>query len=488
MGEEDEKKKIPQNLKGIAHLWHDIKSLEHKKRERKSRIIQIQGKGSGYGSAYVPILAANNYDFGGESSVFDRELKQSKKENFEVKKREKSAKFENESICHICGDGGSLVCCPRCPNSVHLSCIGLSGEKLGKQKLHPKEFLCCNQHRCTLCGKNRSDAGGLLFPCHACPNSFCEQCLPKEGVTFLEKIDRFENLGFDSTKNVVYINCSPMCTNYATKELGYVPAKKDARGLCPKAMDLLHHFGSSDDLDEARATVEVEAEAESTSGRGRRARKLNSYGKPTRMIEKMCVSTKRVMGLYKSISAAYRSIEPTSLYLLQNHLRSNSTQPFEGFYWRFQDGGDYNGKKRPSVVVESSDNLQQHESESLLLSTITKLDGTETTSTVSTSSNSSSTDPSSSRGSIGLSGERNTDYAIESSDNLRQHESLSTTKFDGTVTTSTVSTSSNSSKRLDGTETTSTVSSLSNSSSTDPSSRGSAGSSGENADCAIEID
>merc|ERR1712238_107712 len=125
----------------------------------------------------------------------------------------------------------------------------------------------------------------------------------------------------------------------------------------------------------------------------------------------------------------------------------------EGFYWGFQDGGNYNGKKRPSVVVESGDNLQQHESESLLLSTITKLDGTETTSTVSTSSNSFSTDPSSSRGSIGLSGE-NTDYAIESSDNLRQHESLSlsTTKFDGTETTSTVSTSSNSSKRLDGTE------------------------------------
>mmetsp|Transcript_21374 Transcript_21374/g.24450 ORF Transcript_21374/g.24450 Transcript_21374/m.24450 type:complete len:1128 (+) Transcript_21374:158-3541(+) len=400
---QDEKKKIPHNLQGIAHLWQDIKSLEHKKRERKSRIIQIQGKGSGYGSAYVPILAANNYDLlGGESSVFDRELKQSKKANFEVKKREKSAQFENESICHICGDGGSLVCCPRCPNSVHLSCVGLH---------HSKEFLCCNQHRCTLCGKNRSDAGGLLFPCHACPNSFCEQCLPKEGVTFLEKVDRFENLGFDSTKNVIYINCSPMCTNYATKELGYVPAKKGTRGLCPKAMDLVHHFGASDDLDKARAAVEVEAKAESTSGRGRRARKVNSYGKPTRMIEKLCVSTKRVMGLYESISAAHRSIEHTHLYQLQNHLRSNSTQPYEGFYWRFQDGGNYDGTKPLSVVVESSDNLQQHASVSLSLSTTTKLDSTETTSTVSTSSNSSSTDPSS-RGSAGSSGE-NADDAIE---------------------------------------------------------------------------
>jgi len=38
----------------------------------------------------IPVLAANNYSYGGETSVFDRELKQSKKANFEVKKKSKT--------------------------------------------------------------------------------------------------------------------------------------------------------------------------------------------------------------------------------------------------------------------------------------------------------------------------------------------------------------------------------------------------------------
>ena len=273
--EKEEKKSIPKNLKGIAHLWYEIQSLEDKKRERKARIIQIEGKGSGYGTAYIPVLAANNYSYGGETSVFDRELKGSKKANFEVKKKSKTATYTNESHCLMCGDGGSLVCCSRCPTSVHLSCVGLD---------HPNEFMCCNHHRCGLCSKNRGDAGGILFPCHACPNSFCEQCLPKKGVTFLEKVDRFERLGFDSTKHVVYINCSPMCEKYAMEELDYVPAKKDdSKGICPEDIDLSQHFGASIDLNEAAAAVE--AVKVSTSGRGKRTRTVKNYCEPRRCSE-----------------------------------------------------------------------------------------------------------------------------------------------------------------------------------------------------------
>jgi len=273
--EKEKNKNVPENLKGIAHLWYDIQSLEDKKRERKARIIQVKGKGSGYGCAYVPVLAANNYSYGGETSVFDREQKQSKKANFEVKKKSKTATFVNESHCLMCGDGGALVCCSRCPASVHLSCVGLT---------HPNEFMSCNHHRCSLCSKNRGDAGGILFPCHACPNSFCEECLPKKGVTFLEKVDRFERLGFDSTKHVVYINCSPMCEKYAKEELDYVPVKKDdSKGVCPEEMDLSQHFGASFDLNEAAAAVE--AVKDSTSGRGKRTRTVKNYREPTRSPE-----------------------------------------------------------------------------------------------------------------------------------------------------------------------------------------------------------
>lgn len=38
-------KKIPNNLKGVVHLWNDIKTLENKKREHKSRICHVAGNG-----------------------------------------------------------------------------------------------------------------------------------------------------------------------------------------------------------------------------------------------------------------------------------------------------------------------------------------------------------------------------------------------------------------------------------------------------------
>ena len=69
--QQEQNKNIPSNLKGIAYLWNDIKTLENKKRVRKSRIYQIEGegKGSGYGLSHVPVLAANNYTFGGETDL-----------------------------------------------------------------------------------------------------------------------------------------------------------------------------------------------------------------------------------------------------------------------------------------------------------------------------------------------------------------------------------------------------------------------------------
>jgi SWI/SNF-related matrix-associated actin-dependent regulator of chromatin subfamily A member 5 len=268
----EKRKDIPDNLKGIAYLWYDIKALENKKRVRKSRICQIEGKGTGYGLSHVPVLAANNYTFGGETSVFDRELKESKKSNFEVKKREKGPRYEHTDHCVICGDGGSLVCCDRCPNTVHLTCVGLK---------NPKDFHSCPHHRCSICTKNRTNAGGLLFLCHACPTSFCEECLPKEGITFLDKFERFEKLGFDSTKHNVYINCSDRCEMYAIQEYGYRPPNPNQKKKfvsCPEVIDLSGHFGTSYDLDEAAAAVETEKEASSGRGKRKVARKNYSLG------------------------------------------------------------------------------------------------------------------------------------------------------------------------------------------------------------------
>lgn len=96
-----EKKGIPKNLDGIAHLWQEISSLSAK-RQRKNRIVQVASNGSGYGMSTVPVLASNNYDLDkGESSVFDRELSSNGKERFQVKKKKDVTTFENQDICQV---------------------------------------------------------------------------------------------------------------------------------------------------------------------------------------------------------------------------------------------------------------------------------------------------------------------------------------------------------------------------------------------------
>mmetsp|Transcript_41662 Transcript_41662/g.99912 ORF Transcript_41662/g.99912 Transcript_41662/m.99912 type:complete len:1104 (+) Transcript_41662:269-3580(+) len=258
------KKETPKNLRGIAHLWKEIQNLDSK-RSRTQRIVNLNGKGSGYGRATVPVLASNNYDLmNGESSVFSRELSgRANKANFKDKKKKvEGPTFENQEYCQVCGDGGSLACCPRCPCSVHLSCVGLR---------RAKDLMKCTHHNCSTCGKNRNSAGGLLYPCEACAHAFCEDCLPESGVTFLEKVDRFEKLGFDSTKHVAYIHCSSMCQKYSIAELGYVPPRHK-KSPCPEPVNISGFFGPLDDVEKVQNELKEEQDVpDSSSGRHRQS-------------------------------------------------------------------------------------------------------------------------------------------------------------------------------------------------------------------------
>lgn len=143
----------------------------------------------------------------------------------------------------------------------------------------------CPHHQCSKCFKKRGSAGGVLFPCHGCANSYCEECLPNEGVTFLDKLERFDKLGFDSTKHNVYINCSHACEKYAQVEFGYVPCKQNQRKEripCPEAIDLSGHFGGTYDINEEMASLD--ADKEMASGRGKRnvSRVNYSLGRPSK--------------------------------------------------------------------------------------------------------------------------------------------------------------------------------------------------------------
>lgn len=69
---------------------------------------------------------------------------------------------------------------------------------------------------------------GFTFRCEACANSFCEDCLPSD-VEFLEKVERWEGLGFRYPRNSCYIRCSKACNTYM------IGREKEAKELAKKA-------------------------------------------------------------------------------------------------------------------------------------------------------------------------------------------------------------------------------------------------------------
>jgi SWI/SNF-related matrix-associated actin-dependent regulator of chromatin subfamily A member 5 len=95
----DKHRKTFKDMGGIADSWSKLQ-----KRIRKNRIVQVKGKGSGYGAAFVPVLASNNYDLeNGESSVFQRELSESKGNYGDIKRRVKRSgvDFESQDHCQV---------------------------------------------------------------------------------------------------------------------------------------------------------------------------------------------------------------------------------------------------------------------------------------------------------------------------------------------------------------------------------------------------
>lgn len=241
---EIESKSRPTALRQLADHWQNDLATMRGKRKKKSRIMMVASKGSGYGSTAVPVLSANNYDLNiGESSVFARELNGRSNCVFAAAPKKSSRQsFLNMSECQICGEGGTLFMCPRCPVSVHAECMGYN-QRVGKftREMFEKSFVSCTHHHCSDCLKNRSHAGGLVYPCQSCANSYCEDCLPPE-ARFLEPGHRFEDeFGFNCHHaGHRYIHCSEQCEVYAIKEFGWKPppSLKDRVRVYPPALDI----------------------------------------------------------------------------------------------------------------------------------------------------------------------------------------------------------------------------------------------------------
>ncbi|KAI5479678.1 nucleosome remodeling complex ATPase subunit (Snf2h) [Pseudohyphozyma bogoriensis] len=116
------------------------------------------------------------------------------------------SKYGHEDFCIVCKDGGDVYQCASCPRSCHGPCSGYTESELGAMM-----SWFCQQHSCTNCGRSTQEAGGLLFRCQTCPQSFCEDCLSQGDIEPVgEVLPEFLVLGMGKRSQAYYIRC-PDC-------------------------------------------------------------------------------------------------------------------------------------------------------------------------------------------------------------------------------------------------------------------------------------
>ncbi|KAH9924947.1 P-loop containing nucleoside triphosphate hydrolase protein [Amylocystis lapponica] len=159
----------------IAKEWRELQ-----KRSRENRIVVVDGMEM-IAAAMGPSAA---------SSIAKPPPKRTRKT------------FESEDWCIYCRDGGELVLCSRCPRVFHARCHGMSAAQLKQGQVS------CSQHNCVSCGRTTGDAGGMLFRCQTCPQSFCEDCLPEGEIDAVgEVLPEFLLLGYGEATTAYYIRC-----------------------------------------------------------------------------------------------------------------------------------------------------------------------------------------------------------------------------------------------------------------------------------------
>jgi len=225
---------VPKSEKDIAGEW---RKLVEGTRERKQRIKMVAGGGSGYGSAYVPVLASNDYSLGeGETSVFSRELGgRAEKGAFADTKRKlviAGRDYQHEPTCLACvvppaTKGTKAAClpcgpptlqCKLCPMAFHSACAHEHGCAEAVGALGQISFTCPH-HACVVCSRKASAAGGMLFRCEACPKAFCEDCLPKE-ANIVGCSARLEARGVRLPSQACYVRCSKRCDAFMGQASG----------------------------------------------------------------------------------------------------------------------------------------------------------------------------------------------------------------------------------------------------------------------------
>ncbi|KAJ1448205.1 SNF2 family N-terminal domain-containing protein [Pelagophyceae sp. CCMP2097] len=236
----------PSNMRDIGSEWARVQAGV---RQRKQRIVMVDGLKSGYGKKFVPVLASNQYTLeAGESSVFQREL-QGRGGDYAVHKRSK--KFDSEDACRICAAPTSkskkLKSCTYCPTSICGPCEAALPEAGGGLGM-----FMCPQHACGKCHRRAGAVGNTLFRCASCIGSWCEECLP--AVRILGASRRVAALGYASGSSI-YVVCRNDACEQKADEQGEIdpPVHTMAPLVDLPALDLsdLPSIHSSDDFDAA---------------------------------------------------------------------------------------------------------------------------------------------------------------------------------------------------------------------------------------------
>jgi hypothetical protein len=111
----------------------------------------------------------------------------------------------------IDADNSGFQACPICPSTMHVGCLRLAvhGADLSSRT-------SCPQHKCKICRRSASNAGGLLFRCVDCPIALCYDCIEKYSIMdkfkYLEReqVKWERELGFIAASTYEYMHC-PEC-------------------------------------------------------------------------------------------------------------------------------------------------------------------------------------------------------------------------------------------------------------------------------------
>ncbi|KAH9255375.1 hypothetical protein BASA81_006494 [Batrachochytrium salamandrivorans] len=214
----------------IADQWKKAKfgttsSTTKSGRQVKNRFTEVDG---------YRVLHQNMYTLDeGEKSVFHSELANRRRgpdsatleeinRSFGRGRQVVGRDYTNETHCLSCWDGGELVMCDQCPVSIHVECLNENSQHTAVSGKAPTWR--CPHHSCVMCDRKSAAVGGLLFRCTECPNSYCEDHLPLEGLRLHEggRCLRMEELGFRKPSQAYFILCSPKCIQFfhEREELG----------------------------------------------------------------------------------------------------------------------------------------------------------------------------------------------------------------------------------------------------------------------------